>query len=487
MTSRIRFLCVFLLVSGCASSEIAVEDAAKRAVLLAARPVLEKIFYAEAPLAPSNRELFPLVKSLPGGAFNPRKYYRNQIGLSGGLVELPPGDYIIPVMTYCMKSSGASPSAHRYQLGKLSGRRAAIIHDLNAKALPRFSVEEVQTASWSIQNGLSFDEMYSGTKKIIETVIPEHRKELEKSFMKDFAEKWNGIAEKMSLPTFEDTTDQFLDGVGEVGAQIRAIRDFRSKLQYGGDYDNLKSIISLPGTSETPGTEAATLWSKLSENVYARFVTRGHYLEVGELQIRVASGKRAPKALKIGNAKIDLASLVADPGSGAIQPLSFSALAGLVAVDTIPARASPALIAAIIAAILADKFVDWDAFEKAVEKFGDSVRDLIQKGLQVLSEKHDALEKPLRNAGVIDQNTKDISKSLGGARNYEKPGGKEALEKDFNKLPGKAEKSSDPKVRFKDLPNGERAILREDSKSGGPTLEIQPQNGEKVRIKVRYR
>jgi hypothetical protein len=34
---------------------------------------------------------------------------------------LPPGDYTIPVMTYCMKHSGVSPDAHLYTLSKLEG------------------------------------------------------------------------------------------------------------------------------------------------------------------------------------------------------------------------------------------------------------------------------------------------------------------------------------------------------------------------------
>jgi hypothetical protein len=124
-------LFVFLVVSSCTSPEVTIEDAAKRAALLAARPVLEKIFYVEVSIAPSNRELFPTVPSLLGGPFDPRKYLRNQRHFSQGTVELSPGDYTVPVMSYCMKSSGSSPIAHRYQLGKLSGRAVQVIHDFS--------------------------------------------------------------------------------------------------------------------------------------------------------------------------------------------------------------------------------------------------------------------------------------------------------------------------------------------------------------------
>ena len=144
----------------------------------------------------------------------------------------------------------------------------------------------------------------------------------------------------------------------------------------------------------------------------------------------------------------------------------------------------------MIAAILAEQYVDWDAFSKAAEKFGNSAQGLIQKGIQMLAKEHGHLEKPLRDAGIIDNNTKDTSISADGARNYRKLGGKEAMEGDFNRLPGKEESSSDSKVRTKDLPNGDRAVLRnKPSEDGHWTLEIQPgdaSQGNRVRVKVRY-
>lgn len=489
MMKSISSPALVLLVIACSSTQIAIEDAAKHAALLAAKPVLEKVFYAEAPIVPSNRDLFPTISKLSGSPFDPRKYFANRLQFSNGTVELPPGDYVVPVMTYCMKSSGASPSNHRYQLGKLSGKAAQIIRDVNAKALTIFLPEEIQTLSWNIQNGVPFDEMSTGSKQIVDVIIPEHRKELEKSSFKVFSEKWDGIAINMGLPRFDEITDEALNNLGDLGREIIALREFRRRLrESGGGYESLRELISLPGISENLGTEATTPWSKLSENVYARFLITGHFLDVGELQIRIISAKRTPADSKNQLTRIDISSLIADPGKGEIQPLSLSALAGMLAVRGIPASASPALIAAVIAAILADKYVDWDAFSKAAEKFGESARDVIQKGLRALSKEHDALEKPLRDSGIIDGNTKDSSKSTDGARNYEIPGGKEALERDFAKLPGREEPSPEPGIRLKRLPNGDKAVLRE--KPDKPfTIELQPKDagqGNKIRVKVRY-
>lgn len=374
---------LLMLVTGCSSTEIAVEDMAKRAALLAAKPVLEKIFDAGAPIAPSNRELFPIIQTLPGQPFDPKKSFGNHQHFSKGTVALPPGDYIIPVISYCMKSSGSSPSAHRYQLGKLSGRAVSIIYDLNARALSRFRPEEIQVTSWSIQSGVPFEEMSAESQKIIDAVIPEHRKELEKPFLKDLSEKWDTIAEKMGLPHFNELTDQTLDRLGELGQAISSLKEFRKALKESwGSYESLKSLISLPGNSDTPGTAATTPWSQLSENVYARFLTTGYYLNVGKLEIRVVPSKRVPQATGNRSEKVDIAGLIADPGSTGVQPLSFSPLHASAAIPLL-AAADPAIVAAFLAALIASEYTDWDAVGKAIEKWGEST----QRELQGLIEK----------------------------------------------------------------------------------------------------
>lgn len=67
-----------------------------------------------------------------------------------GNLTLPPGDYIIPVMTYCMNHRGSSPDAHSYTLSRLEGTRAQIIRELNLMGPIKFSVEDIQITSWSM-------------------------------------------------------------------------------------------------------------------------------------------------------------------------------------------------------------------------------------------------------------------------------------------------------------------------------------------------
>jgi RHS repeat-associated protein len=75
----------------------------------------------------------------------------------------------------------------------------------------------------------------------------------------------------------------------------------------------------------------------------------------------------------------------------------------------------------------------------------------------------------------------------GGSRTeiYAKPGGFAQATKDFESLEGSAQTVGP--VRIKDLPNGQgRAVLRNFSSDGRPTLEIQPAGGGYKGTAIRY-
>lgn len=377
------FLWAFFL-SGCTSIQFGAEDVAKQAALLAARPILEKIFFAEAPLAPSSRELYPIVKQLPGQLFDPRQYSGNQVNLRNGVLTLSPGDYIVPLMTYCMQSAGSSPTAHQYRLSKLSGKQASAIRDLNARLLSQFKPRDIQVLSWSIQNGIPYEEMSAKSKEIVAKVIPEHRAELKLSFYQSFIDKWNGIAVKTGLPHFNELTDDALNSLGTFGESIKGIRSFRKKLlERGYEYEELSSLISLPGPSLQKGTEETTPWSQISENVYARFITTGHYLDVGELQVRVMGKARFPQAIKSNLSVIDVSSLIADPGAAGIQPLSFTPLQGAIAIPFL-VEGSPTIVSVFLAALIAAQYTDWEAVSAALDQFGGAAHQNVQALIEKL-------------------------------------------------------------------------------------------------------
>jgi hypothetical protein len=490
-----------VLLTACSSlpNRSDVNSLAAKAALHAAQPALEKIFFAEAPILPASQSRFPLVNQLPGkNSFNPFPYQKNSISYApDGTLLLSPGDYLIPVMTYCMKVSGSSPNGHAYALALLQGTRATIIREINMRATPRFSPNGVQILSWSLQAGLSYDEMTDQSRHIIDTVTPERKNEIKESFLQHFENGWNRISENSNglIPSFEDTSDDLLSETGEVGTDIVEIRNFRRSLrEAGNDYLTLRSLIDLK-TNFQPESQKPT-WSQISDRVYARFVTRGHFQELGQIQIRVLPPlqKRNPSSTIVSKITIDLSSWLADPRNLSIQPLSFSTVVGSQGVLLIPELAdAPLLAAAALGAILASEMIDWDAFHDLSQLLTNAtdarVRQLIQEGNTALQEAHDELEKPAREAGVIDKSAKDTTEDRNNStRQYDKPGGIEALQKDFDKFPEET-RIADDGTEYKDLPKGNRIVKRLRDKNGPrPVLEIQPQkgNGTNIRIKVRY-
>jgi len=79
----LRYLLLFpfiFLIFGCSSVQRAdVGDIAIEAAIKLVQPSLEKIFLAQTPVSPSSRNLFPVVKSLPGQTFDPIKSLKKSI------------------------------------------------------------------------------------------------------------------------------------------------------------------------------------------------------------------------------------------------------------------------------------------------------------------------------------------------------------------------------------------------------------------------
>ncbi len=418
---------------------------------------------------------------------------------------LSPGDYVIPVMTYCMEQAGSSPSGHIYSLSKLEGIRAAMIRELNLRAPPKFNVQDIQIVSWSLQAGLAYDEMTNESQKLINEVIPQFKIQLKESFLSVLEKKWNKVSNNSHglVPSFSESSEKLLIELGEVGKKIIKIRQFRALLNdVGNDYSKLSELINT--TSSLNKKEIPeTLWSQVSNNVYARFVTNGHFQEIGFVQIRVLGGglntaqKREINSISNNTVVFDLLSLLANPNSDVIQPLTFSPLYGFAGVMVLPALAdSPLAVTMILAAVLAAKTIDWDSFFKLYDLLKDSsypqVQKELDKGIHALQEAHDELEKPLREAGIINGKTKETStREKNKVREYEKSGGDKELQQDFDKLPGKNSTSADgPEVKI--ISSDSKAIKRPREDDKPPILEIQPlKNSSRfknnLRVKVRYR
>lgn len=457
---------------------------------------MEKVFQKDAPVLSPELNPYPTIQKLPGSSFNLSGINQNEMTYdkSGNLL-LSPGDYIIPVMTYCMKQSGESPDRHIYSLSKMTGKRAHIISELNLKAAPVFSFEDIQIVSWSLQAGLSYNEMTKESQRIIDEIIPEFKPQLKESLLKILEKKWNNISDKSRglIPSFDDGINETLNELGDTGQKISELKEFKSRLdEVGHDYSRLSEFIQVTPQQKK---KSDTSWSKISENAYIQFVTDGHFQEIGFVQIRILTEEQVRKisSTSIHKTPVDLASFIANPNSNIIQPLSFTPLYGLAGIVATPSLSQhPLAGAALLAAVLASQVIDWDNFFKLKDIFEDSndaqIKKKLEEGLQALRKEHDELEKPLKEAGIISgKDKKSSTKEKGKVRQYIKSGGTEQLDKDFDKLPGVHAKAKDG-IETKTLPDNTTIVKRPDDK----TIEVQaPENDprypdDRLKVKVRY-
>ncbi len=497
------FVCVALL--GSCSQLPTNRDEAKEFVLQKLKPGLEKILSQESPIDPPERSTYPLVQKLPVKPFVPRETIRSLFSYdSKGHLVLSPGNYVFPVMTYCMSSSAASPAGHIYSISKLEGKRAKIIQELNLLAPVKYFADEIQMVSWGIQNGLSYEELGKLGQEMIDSVIPYYKAELKESLLIKLERRWNQVSGLSGgiLPSFNSSVENLEEELGELGKKIREMREFRDRLrEFGYDYAELSELID---TTTRFLSKGETSWSQISSTVYARFVTEGSFGEIGYIQVRVLASNSGREINSEATKQVifDLASLQANPNDKLIQPLSFSPLYGMGGTITLTPAISrhPLAGALLLAAVLSVKYVDWDAFFDLQDLLQDSkdrdVQTEIERGMQALSKEHDKLEKPLKEAGIISGKTKNTSINKSGkVREYTKEGGEEQLQKDFDKLPGKSVKSKTDGVEYKEYSDGTSIVktpkkIKSDGSVREATLEVQPRNhseiNSKTRIKVRY-
>lgn len=443
------------------------------------------------PFERAQKSSFATSSHLPGESFRPNFSLPVAYDEKGNLLLIP-GDYVIPVMTYCMDSQGISEDGHVHTLTQMEGSRAKMIRDLNLRGPTRYSFEDIQILSWSLQNGLKYDELTVKSQQMINETLAEYKPALQRSALENLQEQWDEISSVASQVLPESLQGQF-ETVSQLREAMEKMRSFRDTIRrVGHDYQELSRDIQIkrPTTLKTN-----TPWSQISDRVYARFLTDGHYQELSQIQIRVLEKleQRHPNAAE--TVVVDLLSLIADPNNTSMQPLSFSPIYGYGGVAVIPALArTPVLAVAVLGAVLAAETIDWNAFQKLSELLKNvknaDVQKKISEGKFVLNEIHDRLEKPLRDKGIINKKSKRTAKSDDKpTRQYENSGGQDALDKAFDKLDGKPFKSDG--LDGKEFPNGDKAIKRPASGTQHPTIEIQPQKtghrgDDSIRVKVRY-
>ena len=221
----------------------------------------------EIPITGTEHKLYPTTSQLPGGQFTPQTLYLNALNSSQ---VIPLGDYEIPVHYYCTKVYTLNGAGNRYRLARLNGRLSNVLSTLYQRAsLNKVPIQDVQVLSWSIQSGVSYDNLSSSSKQLVNQLIPDYRQQLGGSFTDKTIKYWNSLSQVTSLPSFDATLNQ----LGDIGTFAKSLLRAREEIiNTNFSYRRLANSFVIPQDVNLPGGMETTPWSQINEQVYLRFI-----------------------------------------------------------------------------------------------------------------------------------------------------------------------------------------------------------------------
>jgi hypothetical protein len=236
----------------------------------------------EIPITGTEHKLYPTTSQLLNGQFTPQTLYLNALNSSQ---VIPPGDYEIPVHYYCTKVYTLNGAGNRYRLARLNGRMSNVLSTLYQRAsLNKVPIQDVQVLSWSIQSGVSYDNLSSSSKQLVNQLIPDYRQQLEGSFTDKAIKYWNSLSRATSLPSLDATLNQ----LGDVGTFTRSLFRAREEIiNTNFSYRSLANSFVIPQDVNLPGGMETTPWSQINEQIYLRFIAPKGALNDGVAQVRI--------------------------------------------------------------------------------------------------------------------------------------------------------------------------------------------------------
>ncbi|HXW76599.1 MAG TPA: hypothetical protein VEJ20_04240 [Candidatus Eremiobacteraceae bacterium] len=308
----------------------------------------------QVPITLSTSDAYPTA-DLPGAPFSSSAVEPNITralrSSTDGTIELPPGDYQFTVDVFCMKATAHSPDAHRYLVAPLQGSAADIFRALDSRA-PFYSVPHSlqQMLSWDIQGGLSYDEMPSPIRAVVDQVIPDYRSRLTSDAFDNIQNKFNQISSTVpGMPSFDGALGQ-MGTVGQAVLQMEALH--QQMLEPPPTYQQLISGL-VPYSPPVPGGSQVTPWSRYSDRVYVRFTTSGNFSTPGSYQVRVLPEGLVSATSLVGlgspnsAAAVPFTNVVNNPGDSGVQPLTQSPQGGPNPPETPQPSPSPTQTASI--------------------------------------------------------------------------------------------------------------------------------------------
>ena len=256
-----------------------------------------------------------------------------------------PGDYTsVNMLAFCTEYSVHRPGAGvAYRLGPLQGKAAGAIGDLLWRGTLQYKLQpqQLQTVSWAIQSGLRYDQMPKAYQSVIDTVIPDHKNELNGDFFQSMEDSYNtNLAKGTKLPPLQ----QMLAGTGKSGQLALSADRQRQALLAQNTTDQIKDQTLFAGQDSgvyTPVKAEVGPWTeKIPGVAYLRYQIVGGNLAANNImQIRIlpqagtaqAASAPTPRSIYEGASvrPVSYVTAVARPAPQAAAPPATSP-AGLV-------------------------------------------------------------------------------------------------------------------------------------------------------------
>jgi hypothetical protein len=307
----------------------------KRAALGAAAKQLAPYITEQTPIRLDPVELYPTADVLPGAPFDVAAAVQSRAiasiiqqlkGSNTGTVSLAPGDYTVAVRLFCMSHARAARSPLAFVLGPMRGKRAPAIIAMNSRAASTpYAFSPLQTTSWEIQGGLGYGDFPGGQKAIVDTLIPDYKGLLGTSTLDDIQGKWSNLSSAIGGPSL----DSILGQLGGAGQLVIELRNERSEIQsQAGDFEALRRTFAPIQAADVSTLDSP--WSVVSPAMWMRLVTRGHYGDIGTVQIRVGGTgpQTVPLVSSIGYGRCTPQLTTQGNAYACTQPLSFEPLRG---------------------------------------------------------------------------------------------------------------------------------------------------------------
>jgi hypothetical protein len=254
----------------------------------AAEAALAKVLDNELPLRLDAASVFPTVSVLPGGPFRPTPL---QLAPEDLERPLPPGDYTMQTLAFCTEYSVHRPGmGTAYELAPLQGKAADAIYALLwrgtiEKHLPP---QQLQVVSWTIQSGLTYNQMPKPYQAVIDAVIPDYKGQLEGNFLQQLQDTYQSVAKAAQLPPLE----KVLGGMGQSGQlALSAMRQQQILLRQN-TTDQLRDQTLFRGQESgvyTPVKAEEGPWTERIPHVaYVRYkIIGGNYATNNVMEIRI--------------------------------------------------------------------------------------------------------------------------------------------------------------------------------------------------------